>query len=483
MLLLAVALSGCPPAWPNLSRKFALPPNAKGYLNDRIEIELAVQLDPNDAKTLDSLAQFHTLVPLAHLLHTVDAKLQLSVPEDAGRRLQLLSYYTVRFKDTASLDELRNFVGRVRRLGPATIKRAGLVPSTRAPTDAYVGTGRPVKYDPLLLPFGTQWYLNATGVDTAWNCAATGAGVVVADVDWGFDLNHPELQGQYDPSHVYNFCSGAAPGAMAQGLSAQPNAFVYHGTGVAGLIAAKQDVVGMQGIAFGAKIWPLQAACSASPGEPCDESVVEGNPWAAAIATVTSESCGGCRKVLLIEGQTCRKGNIEGSIAVNGAIQTAIANNVVVVVAAGNGDRDISIDDFGDPITATGAIIVGSTDYSDDHVLGGGSNYGADVVVSAPGDGEHDLTLTSGGWKCQPEPAGAAYTACFGGTSGAAAKVAGVVALMLQKNPGLTNDGVKDFLRKSTFTVTSSDSTKRGGVFLDAAASVKAADANGCQSP
>ena len=459
------------------------PVKPKGYLNDRIEIELAMQLDPKDAQTLESLAQFPGLKPLAELLRSAGAKLQPSVPEELGRKLRFFSYYTVRLKGPTELPKLLKLVNLARKLGPLTIKRAGLVPSTRPPTDPYVGTGRPVKRDPVLLPFGTQWYLNVTGVDTAWNCTATGAGVVVADVDWGFDLNHAELQGQYEPSRVYNFCSGPSPGALTQGLAGQPNAYTFHGTGVAGLIAALHDGVGTQGIAFGAKIWPLQAACSAIGGEQCDESLVDGNPWAAAVSTVTAADCGGCRKVVLIEGQTCGKKSIESSIAVNGAIQTAIANNVVVVVAAGNGGKDASTDDHGDPFTATGAIIVGSTGYSDDHALDVVSNYGANIVVSAPGDSANDLTLTAPPWKCALEPGGAAYTACFGGTSGAAAKVAGVVALMLEKNPKLTPADVKEILSRPTRGAVGAGSSRPGGAFLDAAGAVAAADANGCQAP
>jgi len=482
--MVAVALSAC------LSSRqpaFADPIHTvkpKGYMDDRIEIELAMQLDPKDAKTLDSIAQFPALVPLAKLLQPLGATLQPSIPAELGRKLRFLAYYTVRIPGHQKRDWLRYFVKSVQKLGPLTIKRAALVPSTRPPTqspDPYVGTGRPIPTDKVAFPFGSQWYVNVTKVDTAWNCPATGAGVVVADVDWGFDLNHAELLGQYDLSHVFNFCSEGTPGAPAPGLTGQPNEFTFHGTGVAGLIAAKQNTSGMQGIAFGAKIWPLQAACSAVTGVQCDETVVDGNPWASAISTVTDADCAGCRKVLLIEGQTCGKKSIESSIAVNGAIQTAIASNVVVVVAAGNGGQDASTDDDGNPFTATGAIIVGSTGYSDDHKLQVSSNYGSNIVVSAPGDSANDLTLTAPGWKCLSEPAGQAYTACFGGTSGAAAKVAGVVALMLEKNPALTPAQVKAILGSSGGAVTTGSGKTGGGVFLDAAAAVAAADASHCQ--
>ncbi|HXG91356.1 MAG TPA: S8 family serine peptidase [Blastocatellia bacterium] len=62
------------------------------------------------------------------------------------------------------------------------------------------------------------------------------------------------------------------------------------------------------------------------------------------------------------------------------------------------------------------------------------------------------------------------YTNLFGRTSGAAAKVAGVIALMLEANRKLTIDDIRVIL--SAGTPVASDADKPVGAFLDAEAAV-----------
>ncbi len=439
-------------------------------VDDRLEILLAVDLKPSQAP-MKQLKDVQALGPLFQFLVQHAAWIEPSIAPERAVKLHLLRSYTVRFKPGVhkTPQELLDLTQGLIQLGPTVIARAAPVPSARPPSnDPYVGAGRPVTY-PAQTPCGTQWYLFDTGVDFAWNCSATGASVVVADVDWGFDLTHSELSGAWDPNHTYDMCNGAsAPG------------WAYHGTGVAGLIAARQDGNGIQGIAYQSTIWPITASCSTNTYLPCEAKWESGNPWADAIAKAATDLCDSCRKVVVLENQTCCYGNYEASIAVNTTITAAIAKKVVVVVAAGNGYKDATYDDVGTLIPESGAIVVGSTDYVDDYRLSADSNFGARILVSAPGDMDHDLTLTTGGRKCLGEPSGTTYSECFGGTSGAAAKVAGVVALMLQKNTGLDPEGVREILKRVGKPVTSSDGKQPGGVFLDAHCAVAAADPVSC---
>jgi hypothetical protein len=131
---------------------------------------------------------------------------------------------------------------------------------------------------------------------------------------------------------------------------------VFHGTGVASLAGAAVNGLGVAGVAYEATLWPVQADSGTGTS-------LGGNSWARGIDWVRTTDSGGLRKVVILEVQTGAFGNYEQVPSVNAAIKTAIAAGVVVCVAAGNGDRDGSVDDSGNPIPETGSILVGATAY------------------------------------------------------------------------------------------------------------------------
>lgn len=298
--------------------------------------------------------------------------------------------------------------------------------------------------------FDNQWYLFRTHTDRAWKLGASGAGVVIADIDFGFLDTHEELEHRIELKHN----SFDDSDTVSHGNK------ISHGTAVLGLAGAADNDLGIIGFAFGASLWAIQANTGKGPRPPC-------NTWARAIDYVRDADSGGRRKVIMLEVQTCRLGNYEMVPSVNKAIRDAIAGGVVVCVAAGNGNRDVCIDDLNETIPLTGSILVGATI---DHVSGnkraGFSNFGDRVAVSAPGDLNHDLTCSS----CPSNK----YMRGFGGTSGATPKVAGAIALMLEKNPALSHHDVKDILvATGAEVVTAAD--KPVGKFLDVGVAVREA--------
>ena len=315
-------------------------------------------------------------------------------------------------------------------------------------TEPLVGNSDQVVVDPVT-GLEHQWYIFRCHANDAWT-RASGSGVVIADVDWGCHVTHQDLSGNIE--RTYNAYDG--------GNDITHGGSVFHGTGVLGLTGAAVNGVGMAGFAYGAKLWPIQADSGTGPGQ-------GGNAWARGIDWVRQTDSGGRRKVVILEVQTGAFGNYEQVPSVNAAIKTAIAAGVVVCVAAGNGDRDAGIDDSGNPIPPTGSILVGATSY-DPHLNQRAwfSNFGAPVVVCAPGDGAHDVTCDSA--------SDTAYRNEFGGTSGATPKVAGTVALMLQTNPNLTHAQVRALLN-STGSQVITDAAKPVGTFLDADAAVRQA--------
>jgi serine protease len=286
-------------------------------------------------------------------------------------------------------------------------------------------------------------------------------------VDWGFDLNHSEFVGAYD-SRQYNVCT--------QGPITPNPTYSYHGAGSVGLIAARQNQEGIQGVAYGSKVLPIEASCTNDDFDSCDECWKIDNPWATGIAQAMSWFHRG-PAVLLVEAETCCGGNIEGSLAVHAAIRQAVNAGIVVVVPAGNGNQDAACSDAGTTITTTGSILVGATSTATSNELTTESNYGSAIVVSAPG--ESDLTCGVGRYAkpCSAADPTRTYTRDYGGTSGASAVVAGVVALMLEKDPSLTPAQIVTKLKNTGTTIGGS---KVGGVFLNAAGAIAAVDP-GCR--
>ena len=89
-------------------------------------------------------------------------------------------------------------------------------------------------------PAASQWHL------ADLHQLATGRGIKVAVIDSGIEARHPDLAGQVAVNR--NFVAG------------RPEAIEQHGTGVAGIIAAKADNgIGIMGVAPGARILGLRA--------------------------------------------------------------------------------------------------------------------------------------------------------------------------------------------------------------------------------
>jgi serine protease len=352
--------------------------------------------------------------------------------------------------------------------------------------------------DRIMLPLATpndpmytqQWhYYEAKGglnLPAAWD-KSTGAGVNVAVIDTGY-RPHADLAGQILPG--YDFITSAAiaadgngrdsdasdvgdstyAGQCGGGLPARDDTSSWHGTHVAGTIAARtNNGIGVAGVAYGARILPVRVLgkCGGYTSDIADAMI-----WASGGAVTGAPANPNKARVLNL--------SLGGSGACDATTQNAInsarSRGAVVVVAAGNSNVNAA---NASPANCAGVITVAAVGRT------GGkasySNYGANVDVAAPG-GDSGAGILSTWYAGTTTPAGDNYGYMMG-TSMATPHVAGVAALMLAKNPNLTPDEVEAKL-KSTARAFPAACSGCGTGIVDANAAVNAVTATvAVQSP
>ena len=268
---------------------------------------------------------------------------------------------------------------------------------------------------------GKQWHLNAMGISEAWDTTMGSSSVIVAVLDTGVDLNHPDLSGQLvRPTDVVD----------SDGSAQDDNG---HGTHVAGIIGAlANNAKGGAGIAPGVKLMPIDVfGYYETPTKTVfgalTSKVIEGIQYAVANdANVINISLGGA----------------DYDSALEETIDNAVADGVAVVAAAGNkGENGTHY-----PSDFDSCISVIATDWDD--VRASYSNFGEEKDICAPGGDDNaapetDSLILSTYYDPKSRTSGYAW---MDGTSMASPMVSGVVALMLSTNPALTVSQIKTIL-------------------------------------
>ncbi len=237
---------------------------------------------------------------------------------------------------------------------------------------------------------GYEWGLGRIGAPRAWDITTGSRDVLVAVVDTGADLDHPDLAPNLVPGWDYVDGDAQPEDESANG----------HGTHVAGTIGARGgDAAGVSGVAWQVRLMPLRILDADGRGTVADEIDAFAHA-AAAGARVVNASFGGSAP----------------SQAERDAM--AAAPNVLFVAAAGNdGTDDDTAPVYPCAYDLPNVICVTASDRDD--VRPSYANVGARTVdLAAPGD--HILsTLPADRWGW------------LSGTSMAAPHVAGAAALLL----------------------------------------------------
>lgn len=272
-----------------------------------------------------------------------------------------------------------------------------------------------------------QWNLDRLGAGDAWE-VARGEGQVVAIVDSGVDLEHPDLEDRF-----VRTADGAVLGRDVVDDDAVPQDPLGHGTMVAGIAVATFDNgIGIAGVAPAAQLLPVRVLDEEGRGTSSD--VEEGIRWAVDNgATVVN---------LSLESATAGDGDsLLGSATVAApvdAVEYAWDRGVIVVAAAGNGGSG-----FTDYPGSSPVVLVGATDRDDERT--DFSDSGRDDLLMAPGV---DIVSTwcreRGDDQCGEDVH--AY-GIADGTSFAAPHVAGGLAVL--RSAGLDHEQAVDRLRST----------------------------------
>lgn len=327
-------------------------------------------------------------------------------------------------------------------------------------------------YQPSRIPndplFAEQWWLSNTGQNIgglgtigadigtvlAWDTTIGSPNVIVAVIDTGIDLTHPDLipnlwvnpgeipgngldddgNGFIDDVHGYDFGEG----------DGSPQDVAGHGTAVAGTIgAAGNNGIGVAGVNWDVQLMGLKIADRF--GGLTLAAIIGAHDYATMMRersqqgidiggdlAVSNNSYGGFNQAFYADAPT-------GFAAERDAIQRFINSGATFVAAAGNNNFDNDNEEFTffpSSYNIPGLISVAATDNND--ALAGFSNYGQRTVhLAAPGV---DVFTTAVG-------GGYAY---IDGTSFASPAVAGAVALLKAHKPGASAVEIREALINSS---------------------------------
>ncbi|MEO1050053.1 MAG: S8 family peptidase [Bacteroidota bacterium] len=322
--------------------------------------------------------------------------------------------------------------------------------------------------------FNNQWGLNNTGQNggtagidinacDAWNTTTGNANVVVAVLDHGIELNHPDMPNISPLS--FDSESGTSPSLVLGS----------HGTACAGIIGAAQgNSLGVSGVAPNIELMSISNSLAGSPNSRQRRADGINWAWQNGADVISNSWISGVQYQIIDDA-------IDDALALGrGGLGT------IIVFASGNANGAVSYPANSNPdIIAVGAMSPCGERKNPGSCDGEfwGSNFGNELDVVAPGvlipttDRQGGLGYAAGD-----------YTQNFNGTSSACPHVAGVAGLILSVNPNLTQQQVSDIIESTAQKVGGYNYQTTGGRpngtwnnemgygLLDAEAAVLAAD-------
>lgn len=312
--------------------------------------------------------------------------------------------------------------------------------------------------------YGNQWYLAKIKADDAWSKISESPDIVIAVIDSGVDINHPDLvnniwkneeeisgnhidddhNGFIDDYQGWDFVSNV-PDPSPKFIGNWTEAGISHGTMIAGIIAAQgNNNQGVAGVTWSAKIMPLKVINDKGEGRVSD-----------VIRAIDYATNNGADIINLSFV------NFNYNQAMQDAIYRAHSRGVIIVAAAGNEQANGSAYNLDQtpiyPACYDGQLIgenmvigVVATDALDQKARF--SSYGNRCVdIAAPGISFFNTVVPGADINNYNKY----YDGYLSGTSMAAPLVSGALALIEQANPELSPREVVNILFASTDNINS----------------------------
>jgi len=290
-----------------------------------------------------------------------------------------------------------------------------------------------------------KWYYDLLSAERGWDHERGDPSVILAILDSGVDLDHPDLigkiwinedeipgnnsdddgNGRDDDVHGWDFVDEDSnpdvfAGDPAAGIFGESNKGVSHGTMVAGIAAAvSNNAAGVTGMAWECTIMPVRVLDA------------EGSGWTWDIAkAIVYAAENGARVINLSLGED------EYSATVAAAVGKAHDIYGCIIVAAAGNENELSALY---PARFPEVIAVGASDDRDPDGRASFSNWGPDLDAVAPGVNIRSTSVTA--------ISGTATYRTGNGTSFSSPLVAGLCGLILSRYPYYTNQQVRDLLK------------------------------------
>ena len=307
--------------------------------------------------------------------------------------------------------------------------------------------------------YRNQWYLGKIKADSAWSTISESPDIVIAVIDSGVDINHPDLanniwinekeipnnnvdedhNGYVDDYHGWDFVNNSSD-PSPKFLGNWTEAGISHGTMVSGIIAAQgNNNQGVVGVTWKARIMPLKVLNDKGDGKISD-----------VIRAIDYAVLNGADIINLSFV------NFNYNQGMQDAIRRAHSAGIIIVAAAGNEQANGIAYNItktpiypacydGEQVGENMVIGVVATDALDQKASF--SSYGSRCVdIAAPGISFFNTVVPG----TDQNDYNKYYDGYWSGTSMAAPLVTGALALIEQANPELSSREVVNILFAST---------------------------------